>query len=93
MRVGEGIPHPGLGRQVDHSLRADSLEQFRDGVPIRKVQPLESEPGAAFELRQSGVFEAHIVVVIQVVRAINLIPAFEKALGQMESDEPSSAGD
>jgi hypothetical protein len=43
MRIDQRIPHPGLGREVDHALRSLALEQFGNPGAVCNIQPRQPE--------------------------------------------------
>ena len=74
-------------------MRTHPLKHFRHGGTVRQVQLLEGEAGPAFELGQSRLLQADIVIIVQVVHPMHLVAALKQALGEMESDESGCSGD
>jgi hypothetical protein len=75
-------PHTRPSCEIDHSVEALSLKRGRcDGGAIGDVEALEAEAAAAPKLLESVLLQAHVVGVVQVVDAHQLVPRFEKDLG------------
>lgn len=95
--IGEGvvqrIAYPGLGAKMDHPIELLPNEQGRDGLPVREIAALEAKTGQLQELRQPRLFQAHLVVVIEIVEADDLMPFVTEPLRHMKADKAGSAGD
>ena len=50
MRVGEGVAHPGLGREMDHPLRRMTDEHVFHALSVRQVEPHECKLFVSAEL-------------------------------------------
>ena len=81
------IAHAGLRRQVDHHVETFVGKQLRDRRAIFQSSPHKAEAGVFLQQRQAGLFEADVVVVVQVVQADHLIAPFQQALSQVKTDK------
>ena len=95
-RVLQRVPHPRLGRQIDHHLGPFGREQGHQGVAVLQRTGVEL-PGIrwsqCFDFTQPGLLEGRVVIVVQAVDADHPITPLQQALGQSGTDEPGSAGD
>jgi hypothetical protein len=93
MGVHEGIPHPRLGAQVDDRFEAMRLEQLLHPLPVGQIEAKEPERRDLLQLAETGLFEIHAVVVVEVVQTEHLIPPLQQGAGEMEPDETGRSGD
>jgi len=52
---------------------------------------VETEPGRSFKLLEAVEFQLHIVVVVQIVQADNLVASLQQLFGNMIADETGGA--
>ena len=74
IRIGDGIPDTGLGRQIHHHIKIVFGESFFNQRFIRKIA-LDEGPlgigilcGEFFNFRQTPFLDGYIVVVIYIVK-------------------------
>ena len=89
----DGVAHPGLGGQIDHPLGLVRPEGGGDALPVLDVQAQVGEAGMRQGAGQAGLLEAHVVIVVEVVDADDLVTPFEQAQGEGGTDEAGAAGD
>src|SRR5258708_2177040 len=87
--IRQRITYPGLGREVDDSLRLNVSEQSRCAGSVRKVQLLEAELRAVLKLRQPAVLQVPVIVVVHIVHANDFVALFQKAFGEVKTDKAS----
>ena len=106
--VGDGVAHAGLGREIDDLVELFRLEQGVQGSLIGYVHTPEAavcEDGAllgraAFDggavgkaaFGEAPVLEAHVVVVVDIVDAPDLLPAGGEGPHQLRAYESGGAG-
>src|SRR5258706_13496297 len=91
-RVGERIANARLCREMQHRRRPFVGKNLPDRLLIRDVELDETKTRAGSELREARLFQAYVVVAVQVVQADDLIAAREQLQRAMHADEPGRAG-
>ena len=92
IRVVDAVAHPGLGRQVDDVLHGMA---FEDGIElgiVGQVSPVESEVFASKQ-SQPLLFQAYLIVVIEIVHCDDRTAECEQFSCKMKADETGSTGD
>ena len=74
-RVLDRVTDPRLRREVDHPLELLLREEIRHPRAIREVELDEAEARERAQLLEPRVLEAHVVVVVEVVEAHDLVAA------------------
>jgi hypothetical protein len=77
---------------MNHARRLVGSENCFDGGPVEKITSDMRVAGMVLETRETGLLQRHVVVVVEIVEADNLIPALEQAHGDMGTDKASGAG-
>lgn len=90
--VGQGVPHAGLGGQVHDPLNGLARKQSGHGCAVGQIQLEESEPLEGRELSQPCFLEAHVIIVIEVIKAQDDLAALQEPSGDMVADEAGRAG-
>ena len=96
MRVGERVPHPGLGCKVDHSIERVGTEECAHGGLVLQTRLHKGEALRAWPFlnaRQTGLFECGVVVVVEVVEPHHGIAPGQEPLAHEVADEAGCAGD
>lgn len=93
MGIRERIADARLGGQVCHPLRFGLVEQGWQFTAVRDIQFEELEVTATLDLAQTCQHQFHGVIGAQVGHAENLFTTIQKAFGQVESNETSTACD
>src|SRR5579872_6625010 len=91
LRIGQRIAHARLGREVNHHIESVLLEQAVQRSGIDKIGMDELEGRASPKHIEPGMFQTHIVIVIEVVEADDRATRIEIALREMEADEARGA--
>ena len=78
VRVCRCIAHTRLGGEVDHALRFVRRKRCLDRSTVGEIRRDMSIVRVILESRQARFFQVHIVVIAEVVKADDLIPAIEK---------------
>lgn len=93
VRMIERVPDAGLGREVDDALRALAGEVIGHRRAVSDVELDEAEPHLFAQGLEPILFEARVVVVVQIVDAEDPIASAEQLEACVEADEAGSAGD
>jgi hypothetical protein len=93
MRILERVAHAGLGREMDDALRPFALEELCHSPSVGNVELDEPETGLRCKLRQPGLLQGNIVVVVEIVQPENVVAANEEPLRDMHSDESRCSRD
>ena len=96
MGVGEGVPHPGLGCKVNHSIEGVGIEERSHGglvfeARLHKGEALRARP--FLNARQAGLFECGVVIVVEVVEPHHGIAPGQEPLAHEVANEAGCAGD
>ena len=92
MRVLQRVADAGLCCEVQHALRAQLGEQPARGIGIRDVGLDEAEALVRRELRQAGVLQARVVIIVQVVDADHRMAFGQEPAGAMHANEAGRTG-
>ena len=93
--IGDAVPDPGLGRQVDHDGRPELPEYAADGIPVRDGLAEENEPVTVLPKPvKTLVLEPHVIVVGDAVHADDtaIQDVIKKALHEIRADKAGGAG-
>ncbi len=93
--VFEAVPHPGLGRQVDHMAETLGGEEPRHAVGVGQIEADEAEGvmfGQGREPRKARLFQAHVIIGVAVVKAHHRMSVGKEAPCEMVADEAGGAG-
>ncbi|MCY1293874.1 hypothetical protein D9M70_431470 [compost metagenome] len=93
LRLLDGVPHAGLGGEVDDLFEGVAGEQVEQPLLVGDIQALEAEAGASRQPVEARLLERHAVVVVEVVDADHLVAFRAQAQGRVEADETGGAGD
>ncbi len=97
LAVGKGVfqrvAHPRLGTQVDHPLELPLGKQGGHAGPVRQLALYEAKVGEGGQHRQASLFEAHLVVVVEVVQPHHLMTRLAQPSGDVKTDKTGGAGD
>jgi len=85
--VFDGVADAGLGGHVEDDIKEMVLEERVYPVAILNVQFGEGEVFVLFEDPKPGLFEFHVVVIVQVVDAHNGLAIFEEPLREVKADK------
>ena len=91
IRIFQRVAHAGLCGEVKHAFRAHFGEQLLKRIAVGDVRLNKSETGMCVELREPGLLEARIVVIIQVVNADHLMAFCQQSCAAMHADKASGA--
>jgi hypothetical protein len=78
IRVLEGVAHARLACKIDDDIKAAFGKEILDSTPFTKRDIDEAEPLAPLQELQPIEFQVHIVIVIQIVEANDLVSAVEE---------------
>jgi len=81
-RVNHGVANPGLGCQVNDSIKMLAGKESCRGCPVSQVGPDKTERGMTLQLLQAGLFQRNVVVIVQIIAADYAVAAGKEALGQ-----------
>ena len=87
MGMGQGVAHTRLRGEVHDPLRLLGREDLLHRRAIGDVDAQEPEPRVTVKARQAGLFQAHLIVVVEVVEPDDLIAPLEQAYTQGRADE------
>ena len=93
MRVLGGVSHAGLRGEVHDGVEAVPGENLLDCGAIGKIRAHELETGQFLQSGKARLFQADVVVVVEVVQADDRIAAFKQSPGAVVADETGGAGD
>ena len=96
-RVLDRMAHAGLGGEVDHPV-VPAREGRCDRVHVGEIGPDEGIirarlGGGLLQLRQTRLFERHVVIVVDHVEAGHRVAARHERARHMEADETRASGD
>ena len=93
MRIDERIAHAGLGGEMHDA--PDRLLGKKSCMPCRLARSSLTKLKSFMrrQLGEPGLFQSHIVVVVEIVEADDLVATVQEALGHMKPDESRRAGD
>ena len=93
VRIFQRVAHPGLGGQVDHALRPELGEGLFDRAAVLQIGADQAEARPCQQRREARLFQARIVVGIDVVIAEHLVAALEQARAECGTYEAGCTGD
>ena len=85
----DGIAHTCLGRQMQHFAWNCFGKQLGHALAVSHIQFHKAEVGMRTQLLQTGVFECHIVVAVEVVDTDDGHALLQQTLGAMHADKPA----
>src|SRR3954447_20555754 len=83
--------HSRLSGQVDDTLWAMAIEEVCDCLLVGEVCPHELKARSRFQSCQPGLFQSHVVVIVEIVEPDDLFTTLQQALCEMKADEARSA--
>lgn len=92
MRIDEGISDAGLGCQVHDSADWLFSKQGCHTFAVSQIHFDEPELRERRKLRKPRFFEAHIVILIEIVEAQHMIAALQQPSGHVVPDKAGRAG-
>lgn len=90
-RVGQGVAHSRLRRQVNHPVKVGGAKQRRHGRAVGDIDRMVGEVGIGLQRRQARLLERHIVIVVQVVDALDLMPRRQQTATEIGTDKTGAA--
>ena len=87
----EAVAHSRLGGEGYDSIETLGREQLRQGLAVGDIHLHEAEIGRQFS--QTGMLEAHVVIVVKVVEPHYFVAPCDKGLRNVVSYESGSTGD
>ena len=87
----QGVAHTGLRRQVHDPLNALLMEKPLQRATLRNIQRNEMEVCQGLELRQAGLLQGDIIIVVEIVDTDHLAALLKQALGDMKTDKTRCA--
>jgi hypothetical protein len=93
MRIGHRMTNPRLGREVHDPVYALILEQRLHPRAVGQVKPGEAETVLCLQTRQARLFEADVVVVVQIVETQYFIAPGQQAGCNKVTDKAGCPGD
>jgi len=87
----ERMPYARLCCEVDDPFERMPLEQFRGGLAVGKVSLLELEARVFAKSFEAGLFQADVVVGVDVVDAEYAVAVSEESFREVEADEAGGA--
>ena len=81
MGVGKRVAHAGLGGEVNHPLRAFLSEEDRHLLAIGDIQFLKAKSRLRQQVRQPVLFQAGIIIIVQIIDAEYFLAACEQTKG------------
>ena len=91
--IDQGVPDAGLRRQMHDAPNGMLLKKRRHPRTIGQIQFDELKLGMRPQAREPRFFEAHIVVVIQIVQTEHGVATIEQSPAHMRPDKSGGAGD
>jgi hypothetical protein len=92
MGIFQGIPDPGLGCQVDHTIEFFIAEEPCNHLTVADVTLYETKVFLLFKAVQPGVLQADIIVVVDVIKTDDRRPIPDQPFRQMETYETGCSG-
>ena len=86
-KVFYGVADSDLRRQMNDGLGTAFLEYLGQVLPVRHIDTMEGVPAERFQQPQPILLEPDIVVIIEIVDADDLFPAFEQPSRDGRADE------
>ncbi len=92
LRVGERVADTGLRGEVDDAIEPHLTKERGHGLAIGDIRPDEAEARLPLQARQPRLFQPHVIVVVEIIDAGNLVPPRQQPPRQVEPDEAGRAG-
>ena len=92
MGILQRIAHPGLRRQIDHPLGLVLGKNLGQRRPIFQTGPKVGKAGMRLQPGQPRLFQGHVVIIVEVVVADDLIAALQQPQRQGRADKACAAG-
>src|SRR3954465_1600437 len=83
--------HSRLSGQIDDTLWSMASEEVCDCLLVGEVCPHELKAWSRFQSCQPGLFQSHVVVIVEIVEPDDLFTTLQQALGEMKADEAGGA--
>src|ERR1700704_831582 len=93
VRIDQGMAYPRLRCEMHDLGKSVRREQVRHRLAIGDIDALEPEIGRCLELRDARLFQARIIVGIEVVDADDVVAVRQQAPCDVHADEPGRTGD
>src|SRR5690348_2275404 len=94
----ERVAHARLRRQMDDlpDVARRRFERRGKGLMVCHIEPMERELAGFLvrrQLRKARLFEAYLVIIVEIIHPDDFIPACQQGLDDMMADEPGCTGD
>jgi len=93
MRVGRGVPHAGLGGQIDHALGSMGGESLFHCRPVGQIDGQLDEVGMIEVACETSALQLGIIIVIEAVDADYPVATLQEPQTGGRTDESGAAGD
>lgn len=95
MRVLDGIAHAGLRAEMDDAVELGTFQRRAEARIIGEILAVEREAVAAHlaQIGKARFLQPHVVIVVEIVDADDLIAARQELAGKTVTDKPGRAGD
>ncbi len=90
--IDQGVPHPGLGRQMADFLGPVGAEEGFQGRQVRQVRGHADKIGVPGEFPVPVMLQGRGVIIVEVVQPHHPGPVIQQGPGHMIADEPGAAG-
>ena len=90
--VDQGVPHPGLGRQMADFLGPVGLKQGFQGRQVGQVRGHGDKIGVPAQFPVPVMLQGRGVIIVEVVQPHHPGPVVQQGPGHMIADEPGAAG-
>ena len=78
--------------EIDHRVEMVTAKQLFHRRPVGQVRAGEAEPCMILDQREACLFQADIVVIVEVVQPHHLVAALQQFTGDVKSDKSGGAG-
>ena len=85
------VAHSCLGGKIDHGIKLLGGKQLRQSLAVGDVHFDETELSRQFG--QTGMFEANVVIVVEIVEPDDLVSPFDQAFRYIIADKPCGSCD
>ena len=93
IRVSAAGTHAGLRCEMNDFVRTLGLEQFRHCAAVGNILAIKREPISALKDCEPRLFEAWVIVAVEVIDADDGFPAIEQARRRVKADEAGGSRD
>ena len=67
--MGQGVAHPGLSRQMDHTVNPGVGQSFGQSAALGQIEAQEGEAGFRLEPGQPGFLQRDVIIGIEIIDA------------------------